>query len=107
MVTCSGAVTGGLSRKPSGAWVRKSEDKQPTTDLDKIKETFVHASKKLCITDPPGRKGKEPEISDRSMELCSDWKVGTSATTYQEVEPASNLKSFLHIYLKLIQDGNV
>jgi hypothetical protein len=40
----SGAVTGGQLAKPSGVLVRKAEDKQPIVDLDKIKETFMHAS---------------------------------------------------------------
>ena len=44
-ITCSGTVTGGPLAKPRGAWVRKAEDKQPTVDLSKIKETFVHTSK--------------------------------------------------------------
>ena len=59
VVMRSGAVTGGQPTKPSGAWVRKVEDKQPTVDLSKIKETFMHTSKEFCITNPPGRKGKE------------------------------------------------
>ena len=56
----SGTVTGGQPTKPSGAWVRKAEDKQPVVDLDKIKETFVHASIGFCIPNPPSMKGKEP-----------------------------------------------
>ena len=44
VVMRSGAVTGGYLVKPTGAWVRKEEDKQPTVDLDKIKETFINAS---------------------------------------------------------------
>ena len=72
-------MTGGKPTKPSEAWVQKVEDKQPAIDLDKIKETFVHASREFCITDPPGRQGKEPEVPDRSMELRSDWKASTSA----------------------------
>ena len=58
-VTRSGAVIGGQPAKPSGAWVRKAEDKQPTVDMDKIKETFVHTSKEFCILDPPLTKGME------------------------------------------------
>ena len=60
VVTRSGVVTGGQPAKPSGAWVRKAEDKQPAVDLDKIKETFVHASTGFCIPDLPSSKGKEP-----------------------------------------------
>ena len=45
VVTCSGAVTGSKQVKPSGAWVRKVEEKQPAIDLNKIKETFVNTSK--------------------------------------------------------------
>ena len=60
VVTHSGAVTSGQLVKPTGAWVWKAEDKQPVVDLDKIKETFMHASKEFCIVDPPGRPGKEP-----------------------------------------------
>jgi len=60
VVTRSGMVTGGQLAKPSGAWVRKVEDKQPVVDLDKIKETFVHASKEFCIPNPPSTKVKEP-----------------------------------------------
>ena len=59
VVMRSGAVTGGQPTKPSGAWVRKAEDKQPTIDLSKIKETFVHTSKEFSIPDPPLKKGKE------------------------------------------------
>ena len=86
-VTCSGAVTSGQLAKPSGAWVRKAEDKQPIVDLSKIKETFMHTSKEFCITDPPGRKGKEIKVPDRSMELRSDWKASISTT----VSPWRNL----------------
>ena len=78
VVTCSGAVTSGQLAKPSRAWVRKAEDKQHAVDLDKIKETFTHASKEFYITDSPGRQGKELQVPDRSMELCSDWKANTS-----------------------------
>ena len=71
----SGMVIGGQPMKSNGAWVRKSEDKKPTIDLSKIKETFVHASKEFCILDPPSTKGKEPEVTSRSMELLCDWKA--------------------------------
>ena len=40
------------------------------------------------------------------MELHSDWKASTIAATCQEVEPASNIKSFLQSCLKLIWDEN-
>ena len=69
VVTHSGTITGGQPTKLSGEWVRKVEEKQPTVDLDKIKETFVHNSTGFCILDPPSSKGKEPQIPDRSMEL--------------------------------------
>ena len=58
VVTHSGAVTVGQLVKPNGAWVRKAEDKQPTINLSKIKETFLNASKEFCILDPPSKKGK-------------------------------------------------
>jgi hypothetical protein len=48
VVTCNGTVTGGQHVKPIGAWVHKEEEKQPTIDLNKIKETFVHTSKEVC-----------------------------------------------------------
>ena len=67
VVTRNGTVTGGKQAKPSEAWVRKVEDKQPRVDLSKIKETFMHTSKEFCITDPPGRKGKETEVPNRSI----------------------------------------
>ena len=66
----------------------------------------MHASTKFCIPDPPSSKGKEPQIPDRSMELRSDWKASTSTAVYEEVEPASNIKSFLQSCLKLIRDEN-
>ena len=91
VVTRSGAITVGQPVKPSGAWVRKAKDRKPAVDIDEIKETFVHASKEFCITYPLGRKGKEPQVPDRSMELCSDWKASTSATAFQEAEPTSNI----------------
>ena len=57
VVTHSGMVTDGQEEKstvkPTRAWVRKVEEKQPAIDLHKIKETFVHTSKKFCIPDPP------------------------------------------------------
>ena len=53
VVMRSGTLTGGQLEKPSGAWVRKAEDKKPVIDLDKIKETFVHASTRFCIPDLP------------------------------------------------------
>ena len=53
VVTYSGTVTGGQPTKPSGAWVRKVEEKQPSIDLNKIKETFVHTSIEFCILNPP------------------------------------------------------
>ena len=81
VLTCSGAVTSGHPEKPSGAWVRKAEEKQPVIYLDKIKETFVHPNKEFCILDPPSMKGREPQVPDRSMELQSDWKASTSATS--------------------------
>ena len=102
----SGMVTDGKQVKLSGAWVRKAEEKQPTIDLSKIKETFVHTSKEFGIADPPGRKGKEPEVIDKSMELSSDWKDSTSFTVCQENELASSIKSFLQSCLKLIRDEN-
>ena len=95
VVTCSGAVTGGQPTKPRGEWVRKVEHKQPTVDLDKVKETFMHAHTRFCIPDPPSSKGKEPQVSNRSMELRSDWKATTSIAVCQEAEPTSNIKSFL------------
>ena len=107
VVTCSGTVTGGQLAKPTGAWVRNAEDKQATVDLGKIKETFVHASKEFCIPNRPSTKGKGPEVTDKSMELRSDWKANTSAAACQETEPASNIKSFLQSYLKLIWNKNV
>ena len=55
----------------------------------------------------PSSKGKEPKIPDKSRELHSDWKASTSAATCQEIEPKSNIKSFLQSCLKLIQDKNV
>ena len=69
VVTHSGTIIGGQPTKPSGAWVRKEKDKQPAVDLDKIKETSVHATKGFCIPDPPSLKGKEPQVPYRSMEL--------------------------------------
>ena len=58
VVTRSGTEIGGQLVKPSGAWVRKVEDKQPAVDLDKIKETIIHAITKFGILDPPSTKGK-------------------------------------------------
>ena len=104
VVTRSGTVTGGKQVKPSGAWVRKAEEKQPAIDLNKIKETFVNTSIEFCIPDPPSKKGKGPEIAGASTQLRSDWKASTSAVAYQENEAASNIKSFLQSYLKLIRD---
>ena len=78
VVTRSGTVTGGQPTNPSGAWVQKVKDKQPAVDLSKIKETFVHTSKEFCILDPPMSKGKGSEVTDKSMELHSDWKASTS-----------------------------
>ena len=60
MLTRGGLVTGGQPTKPRGEWVRKVEDKKPTVDLDKIKETFMHACTKFYIPDLPLVKGKEP-----------------------------------------------
>ena len=40
------------------------------------------------------------------MELLSDWKASTSAIVCKEVEPASNIKSFLQSCLKLIHNEN-
>ena len=105
-VTCNGVVTNGQPTKPSGAWVRKAEDKQPIVDLSKVKETFVHTSKQFCIPDPPSMEGKGPEALNRSMELHNDWKASTNAAACQAAEPASNIKSFLQSCLKLIRDEN-
>ena len=41
------------------------------------------------------------------MELRSDWKASTSAEACLEMQPASNINSFLQSYLKLIRDENV
>ena len=60
VVTHSGVVTSRQPTKPSGAWVRKAEDKRSVVDLEKIKETFVHASIGFCIPDLPLSKEKEP-----------------------------------------------
>ena len=65
----NGMVTGGQPAKPSGAWDRKAEDKQPAVDLDKVKDTFVHTSTRFCIPDLPSLKGNETQVPDRSMEL--------------------------------------
>ena len=97
--------------KPTGSWVQKVEEKQPVIDLHKIKETFVHTSKEFCILDPPSTKGKELEIGSTNTKLCSDWKASTSSvpftfTTSKDNEPASNIKSFLQSFLKLIRDEN-
>ena len=62
-------VTSGQPAKPRGEWVRKVEDKKPTVDLDKIKETFIHTRTGFCIPDPPSAKGKELQISNKNMEL--------------------------------------
>ena len=93
--------------KPSGVWVQKEEDKQPTVDMDKVKETFMHACTWFCIPNLPSSKGKEPQIPDKSMELWSDWNNSTSTVVCQEAEPTSKIKSFLQSYLKLIRDENV
>jgi hypothetical protein len=106
VVTRSGAVTGGHPTKPSGTWVRKAEEKNPATDLNKFKETFVHTSREFCILNPPSEKGKGPEIEGTSTRLRSDWKESTISTACQENEPASNIKSFLQSCLKLILDEN-
>ena len=106
VVMHSDAVTSGQPTKPSGAWARKIEDKQPAVDMDKIKETLVHASTKFCIPDPPSMKGKEPQVPDKSIGLRSDWKASTSTAVCQEIEPASNINSFLQSFLKLIRDEN-
>jgi len=106
VVTYSGAVTGGQPMKSNRSWVRKAEDKQPAIDLSKIKETFVNASKEFCMPNPPSSKGKELEVIDRSMELHSDEKASTSVAACREIEPASNIKSFLQGRLKLIRDEN-
>ena len=66
----------------------------------------MHASKEFCIEDPLGRQGKEPQVPNKSMELRSDWKANTNAVACKEIEPASNIKSFLQSYLKLIRDKN-
>ena len=100
-------VNGGQPTKSNGAWVWNAEDKQPTIDLSKIKETFMNDDKEFCIPDPPLEKAKEPEITYKSMELRSDWKASTSAAACQEMEHASNIKFFLQSCLKLIQDENM
>ena len=107
MLTRSGLVTGGQPTKPRGEWVQKVEDKQPTVDLDKIKETFMHACIEFCIPYPPASKGKEPQISNSAMKLQSDWNASSNTTVCQEVESTSNVKSFLQSCLKLIQDESV
>ena len=104
MLTHSGLVTGGEPTKPRGEWVRKVEDKQPTVDLDKIKETFMHAHTEFCIPNPPASKGKELQISDNAMKLRSDWNASSSIAVCQEVESTSNVKYFLQSCLKLIRD---
>lgn len=104
MLTHSGLVTGGQPAKPRGEWIRKAKDKQPTVDLDKIKETFLHAHTKFCIPDPPASKGKELQISDNAMKLRSDWNASSSTAVCQEAESTSNVKSFLKRCLKLIWD---
>ena len=86
---------------------KKVEEKQPVVDLDKVKETFMHAHMGFCIPDLPSSKGKEPQIPDRSMELWSDSNASTSTTMCQESEPTSKIKSFLQSYLKPICDENV
>ena len=106
VVMRSGVVTGGKKAKPSGAWVRKAKEKQPTIDLNKIKETFVNTNKEFFIPDPPSKKEKGPEIAGASTELHSDWKASTSAIAFQGNEPTSNIKSFLQSCLKLIRDEN-
>ena len=103
----SGMVTSGQPAKPRGEWVRKVEDKKPIVDLDKVKETFMHAHTILCIPDRPSLKGKEPQILDRSMELRSDWNTSTNTLVCQEAESTSKIKSFLQSCLKLIHDENV
>ena len=104
MLTRSGLVTGGQLGEPRGEWVRKVEYKQPTVDLDKIKETFMHAHIEFCIPDPLASKGKELQISDSSMKLRSDWNASSSTAVCQEAESTSNVKSFLQSCLKLIRD---
>ena len=111
VVTRSGVVTGGQQAKPTRTWVQKAEEKQPTIDLHKIKETFVHTSKEFCIPDPPSVKGKGPEIGSTSTELRSDWKVGSNSAPFtfianKENEHASNIKYFLQSCLKLIRDDS-
>jgi len=102
----SGMVTGGQPSKPIEEWVRKIEDKQPTVDLDKIKETFMHTHIGFCIPDPPSSKGKEFQYSDRNMELRSDWNNSTSTMVCQGAKCTSKVKSFLQSCLKLIRDEN-
>jgi hypothetical protein len=113
VVTRSGGVTSGQQEKstaqPARSWVRKAEEKQLAIDLHKIKETFVHTSKEVCIPDLPFAKGRGLEIGSTNTELCSDWKESTSSvpfTSSKENEPTSNIKSFLHSCLKLIRDEN-
>ena len=78
VVKHSGTMIGGQLAKSSATCVHKAEDKKPIVDLRKIKEIFMHASQEFCIPDPPSTKGKGPEVPNRSMELCSDWKASTS-----------------------------
>ena len=66
----------------------------------------MHAHIKFCIPDPSSSKGKELHISDRNMELRSDWNASTSTTVCQETKSTSKVKSFLQSCLKLIRDGN-
>ena len=76
VVTRSGVVTGGQqgksTSKPTRSWVWKAEEKQPAIDLHKIKETFVHTSKKFCIPDLPSAKGKGLEIGSTNTKLHND-----------------------------------
>lgn len=106
VVTRSGTVTGGQPTMSNGAQVRKEEDKKLAIYLSKIKETFMNSSKEFYMPDPPSSKGKEPEVTNKSMELRSDQKASTSAATCQEIELASNIKYFLQSCLKLIRDEN-
>ena len=62
VVMHNGTVTSGQPVNPSGAWVQKVEEKKPTIDLNKNKETFGHANKEFCIPNPPSEKGKGPQI---------------------------------------------
>ena len=67
----------------------------------------MHAHIGFFIPNPPSSKGKELQISDRNMELQSDWNASTSIAVCQEVETPSKVKSFLQSCLKLIRNENV